>query len=114
MKDLLKNIPEELKIEALWCCWKYVETENGDLVKKPFNVLTGYGAKPNDKSTFVSYPTMCRYLNKYLAYEDKKQIGGAGLGVFNGFSAIDIDHCVTDGKISEMAQDLINYCKSYI
>lgn len=114
MQDLLKNIPEELKLNALWCCWKYIENEDGDIVKKPFNVLTGYGAKSNNKSTFVSYPTMCRYLDNYLSFENNKQLGGAGLGIFNGYSAIDIDHCVDEnGKISELANTLIEYCGSY-
>jgi putative DNA primase/helicase len=113
MKDLLKNIPEELKLEALWCCWKYVKNQDGDLVKKPFNVLTGYGARSNDRTTFVSYPTMCRYLDNYISEVDNKIQGGAGLGIFNGFSAIDIDHCINNGEISQMAQELINFCDSY-
>ena len=82
MQDLLKYIPEELKLNALWCCWKYIRNEDGDLIKKPFNVLNGYGAKSNDKKTFVSYPTMCRYLNDYLVVAGAKVLGGAGLGIF--------------------------------
>ena len=114
MQDLLKYIPEELKLNALWCCWKYIRNEDGDLIKKPFNVLNGYGAKSNDKKTFVSYPTMCRYLNDYLVVAGAKVLGGAGLGIFNGYSAIDIDHCVDDtGIISNLAQELIKFCGSY-
>lgn len=116
MKDTLPNIPEELKLDALWCAWKYVTNDDGDLVKKPFNVLNGYGAKSNNASTFVSYPTLCRYLDNYLSFDGEtgRQMGGAGLGIFKGYSAIDIDHCVDEnGTISDMAQELIDFCKSY-
>lgn len=115
MIDLLKEIPDELKLNALWCCWKYIKNNNGDNIKMPFNPLSGYGAKSNDKSTFVTYPTVMRYSDSYLSYDEEsgKQLGGFGLGVFNGYSAIDIDDCVKDGKISKMAEEIIEFCKSY-
>ena len=114
MEDIYKSIPEELKLNAVWCCWKYVKNDNGDNIKMPFNPLTGYRARSNDKSTFVTYPTILRYANSYIAFEGKKQIGGIGLGIFNGYSAIDIDHCVDEnGNISDMAQEIIDFCQSY-
>lgn len=114
MKDLFKTIPNELKLTALWCCWKYVNNKNGDNIKMPFNPLTGYPARSNDKSTFVTYPTLMRYAEQYINYAGNKQIGGIGLGIFNGFSAIDIDHCVSDiGELSEMAKEIIDFCDSY-
>ena len=113
MIDIYKSIPNELKLSALWCCWKYINNKNGDNIKMPFNPLTGYAAKSNDKSTFVSYPTLMHYANSYIAFEGKKQIGGIGLGIFNGFSAIDIDHCVDNGKPNKMAQEIIDFCNSY-
>ena len=114
MIDLYKTVPEELKFHALWCCWKYIKNNNGDNVKMPFNPLTGYGAKSNDKSTFVTYPTVIRYANDYISFDGNRQLGGIGLGIFNGYSAIDIDHCISeDGKISNMAQEIIDFCKSY-
>lgn len=106
----LKDLPQELKFNALWCCWKL--TEKG---KVPFNVLTGQGAKSNDSSTFVSYPVLLQHIHKYLKIDDNgKQLGGVGLGIFRGYSAVDIDHCVDEhGNISEMAKDIIDYCQSY-
>lgn len=113
MKDIYKSIPNELKLTALWCCWKYVNNKNGDNIKMPFNPLTGYPAKSNDKSTFVTYPTLMRYAESYIAFENDKQVGGIGLGIFNGFSAIDIDHCVNNGKPNQLAQEIIEFCNSY-
>ena len=114
MSDLLLNIPQELKLNALWCCWRYTPNKNGDLVKMPFNPLTGFGAKSNDKTTFVSYNTILQYADSYIEYNGNKQLGGIGLGIFNGYSAIDIDDCVGDnGEIPEMAQEIIDFCQSY-
>lgn len=111
---ILKDLPQELKFNALWCCWKYV-TVDGRLTKKPFNVLTGYGAKSNDASTFVSYGILLNHIHKYLNIDENgKQTGGVGLGIFRGYSAVDIDHCVDEnGNISDMALDIIKYCDSY-
>lgn len=125
----LKNIPQILKMNGLWCCWKFVpkldyathkpvidkKTGEVELSKMPFNVLTKKGAKSNDPSTFVSYPVMLQYLNEYLSVDDNGvQRGGVGLGVFNGFSAIDIDHCVdSSGTLSSMAKDIVDFCQSY-
>lgn len=105
----LRNIPSELKMNGLWCGWKL--TEKG---KEPFNLLTGKNARSNDETTFSTYPVLLNNLHKYLKFENNKQIGGIGLGIFRGYSAIDIDHCVDeDGNMSEMAKDIINFCQSY-
>ena len=105
-----ENIPQELKFDALWCCWKL--NERG---KVPYDVVHGTLAKSNDKNTFYSFMTVLKHSQKYLKFsQDGKQIGGIGLGIFNGFSAIDIDHCVDeDGNISAMAKEIIDYCQSY-
>lgn len=36
-----------------------------------------------------------------------------GIGIFHGIGAIDIDHCVVDGKYSDMASDIIDRMGSY-
>lgn len=107
---MFETIPQELKFDALWCCWKF--TERG---KVPFDVVKNTLAKSNDRETFYSYKTILNYLPQYLRQDkDGKFLGGLGLGIFNGFSAIDIDHCIDEnGVISEMAQEIIDYCQSY-
>lgn len=105
---VLRNIPSELKMNGLWCGWRL--TEKG---KEPFNLSTGRHAKSNDETTFSTYPILLNNIHKFLTFEGQKQTGGIGLGIFRGYSAIDIDHCVEDGVISEMAKDIIEYCKSY-
>jgi len=104
-----ENIPQELKDEALFCAWKL--TSKG---KEPFNVLTNRHAKSNDKSTFAPFAIVLQHLSRYYKFDGEgKNLGGLGLGIFNGFSAIDIDHCVNNGEVNEMARDIIDYCQSY-
>ena len=107
--SFLKYIPQELKKNALWCGWKL--TEKG---KVPFNIKTGEFAKSNDETTFALYAEMLNNISKYLAFDGTKQIGGIGLGIFRGYSAVDIDHCVDDnGHLSDMALDIISFFDSY-
>ena len=107
---MFESIPQELKFDALWCCWKL--TDKG---KVPYDPVRNTLAKSNDRETFHPYKTIIKYLGQYLKQDnDGKFLGGLGLGIFNGFSAIDIDHCIDDnGIISEMAQEIIDYCQSY-
>ena len=106
---MFENIPSELKNKALWCCWRL--TQNG---KIPFDVIKGTLAKSNDKTTFYPWDTILKYAGSFLRKENNKWIGGIGLGIFNGFSAIDIDHCIDEnGNISEMAKEIIDFCQSY-
>ena len=105
---MFENIPNELKQNALFCCWKL--TQNG---KVPVDVVKRTLAKSNDKTTFYDWATILKYAGGYLRKDNNKWIGGIGLGIFNGFSAIDIDHCIENGKISDMAQEIIDYCQSY-
>lgn len=95
------NIPEVLKQNALWCVWK--RSERG---KVPFDPATGFHAKSNDPSTFSDFQT---------AYNACQSGGydGLGVGIFNSIGAIDIDHCITDGKLSGMAEDIIQQMGSY-
>lgn len=107
---LFENIPQELKFDALWCGWKL--TDKG---KIPYDVMRGSLAKSNDRNTFYPYMTLIKKIGSYLRQDENgKYLGGIGLGIFNGFSAIDIDHCISeDGSISSMAQEIIDYCQSY-
>lgn len=109
----IDKIPSELKFKALWCCWKLEEVD-GKNTKVPYNPRTGYKAKSNDKNTFASFKVTLNNLHKYLIIDENNRFrGGLGLGIFDGFSAVDIDHCIENGVISDMAKDIINHFKSY-
>jgi putative DNA primase/helicase len=104
------SIPNELKQNALWCCWRL--TEKG---KIPFDVLTGQYAKSNNSETFHSYQEALSKVNDFYSFDaEGKMIGGLGLGIFKGYSAIDIDDCRDEnGKVNSVAQEIIDYMQSY-
>lgn len=97
-----KNIPTSLKQNALWCVWKW----NGENKKIPINPITGEYGQSNNRSTFSDFETAATVC-------DRDGYAGLGLGIFNGFSAIDIDHCIEKGQLSEMAKDIIDRMDSY-
>ena len=99
------GIPKELKENCLWCGWKY-ETRDGKKTKVPYNPQTIQRAKSDDPSTFKPYPFAAdAHLGGY--------VDGIGIRISNGYSAIDIDHCITDGFLSDAAVDICTSMQSY-
>lgn len=98
-------IPAELQRSAEWCVWKR-EIRDGKPTKVPYNPKTGERAETNNPATFSSF---------VLADETymTEDYNGVGIRVSNGFSAVDIDHCVENGVISDLAMSIINELESY-
>lgn len=94
----LNNIPVELKEQNYWCVWKDK--------KVPYNPKNNELAKTNDPNTFSDFQTACNALNT-------GNYRGLGIGIFNGICAIDIDHCINNGQLSDMANDIIKKMNSY-
>lgn len=94
-------IPENLKHDGLFCLWKY-EERNGKKTKVPYQV-SGRKASSAKNSHFSSFDSV----------KSVKGYDGIGLGIFDGFGAIDIDHCIYDGVVSDLARDIINTMDSY-
>lgn len=102
MKTNYNNLPDELKRRGLFCLWRY-EKVKGRLSKIPYS-LRGCKAKSTDRISFCSFGSALKVVDKY---------SGIGLGIFDGYCAVDIDHCVADGRLSELALDVINAMNSY-
>lgn len=96
-----ENIPDILKQRGLWCVWR-----RGEQGKIPFDPNTGYHAKSNDPNTFSDFQTA------YKVYQNGGY-DGLGIGIFGNIGAIDIDHCIKDGKLSDMASDIIEIMGGY-
>ena len=96
------SIPEELKQNALWCGWIRDERKG----KIPIDPRTLNEAKTNDPSTFNTFD---------MADEDRLggYVDGVGILVGNGYSVIDIDHCLVDGFLSDVALDICYAMESY-
>lgn len=91
MKNNFQNLPKQMKEEGLFCThYKKTPTNN---------------TKPNKKETFRTYEETMKL---------KKDYEGIGIGIFDSFCGIDIDHCVNDkGEMTELAKDIIKRINSY-
>ena len=96
------NLPAELRRNGLFCLWKR-ENIKGRQTKMPYKT-NGYRARSTEKADFVDFNTAMRYVKNY---------NGIGLGIFDGFCAVDVDHCVKDGELSELATEIVNTFNSY-
>lgn len=96
------KLPSELKENALFCLWRY-EERDGNLTKVPYQV-NGSRADATEKRTFADFRLVANAASGY---------DGIGMGVFGTFCAIDIDHCVAGGKLTSMAQDIVDTMNSY-
>lgn len=100
------NLPSYIKENGLFCLWKYEQRSKSKTTKVPYQV-NGCKALPNNPSTFTTFDTALKSVRKF---------DGLGIGIFNGLSAIDIDHCVDkDGNLSELAENIVALFKgSYV
>ncbi|MBO6138365.1 MAG: nucleoside triphosphatase [Lachnospiraceae bacterium] len=99
---MYEKLPQELKERGSFCLWKY-EERYGRMTKVPYQT-SGLRADSTNKATFTDYATAISLRDKY---------DGIGIGVFDDICAIDIDHCIENGTLSAMAEDIINRMDSY-
>ncbi len=99
---MYEKLPQELKERGSFCLWKY-EERDGRMTKVPYQIRD-IRADSTNKATFTNYATAIGIRDKY---------DGIGIGVFEDICAIDIDHCIENGTLSAMAEDIINRMNSY-
>ena len=88
----LKNLPN-------WVCHKN---------KIPIDPKTGKNAKSNDRHTWGTYEQAKSLM------ESDSSISGLGFMFTNSpYVGIDIDHCIINGELSQMANKIINTVNSY-
>ena len=63
-----------------------------------------YRGDSTDRSTFAPLNTAAARANGF---------DGIGIGIFDSVAAIDIDHCMKDGKLSAMAADIVETMDAY-
>lgn len=105
------NIPYELKVMSNWVCWKAREelTKEGEFrtIKIPINPCSGRNAMTNNKSTWASLEVALKRL------EFDGTLRGVGFMFSDGIVGIDIDHCLKNGELSEIAKEIISTLSSY-
>lgn len=100
-----EKIPQEIKDMALCCLWKY-EDRNGKRTKPPYNHRTGRYARSDDPATFGPYDDVLAAY-KHGGYE------GIGMGIFDVWCAVDIDHCFAESRLSSLGIDIVDTMHSY-
>lgn len=104
LNDIERNTPEEMKALPNWCVHRsFYNKTDGSRKKVIINCNTGkWGASVIDSATWTTF-------DNALAYARNNNYEGLTF-VLNksGILAIDIDKCVTDGKRSQLAWDLLN------
>ena len=93
---MYEKLPQTMKDHGAFCLWQYEKDRTGRMTKVPYQT-NGMKASSTDRGSFTSFDNAVSHMDGY---------SGIGLGVFDGFAAIDIDHCVIDGALSEMARTL--------
>ena len=101
---MYEKLPESLKDDAHFLLWRY-ETVNGRRTKVPYNIrgIRTDATKPDNGSSFSA-------VEKAF---DNGGYSGIGFIIERRFSAVDIDHCVTNGELSDLAKDIIGILDSY-
>lgn len=96
------QLPDKLKNQGLFCNWRW-EARNNRMTKVPYQA-NGKRANPTDRRCFTDFDTACGNLDDN---------DGIGIGIFDDIAAIDIDHCVDKGVISDLALDIIETMGCY-
>lgn len=99
---MYEKLPSELKQKALFCLWRK-RKHKGQVKKIPYQI-NGKCLSSTERTHFSSFGAVMEKASEY---------DGIGIGVFDGFCAIDIDHCCNNGEFSEMAKDIIATMNSY-
>lgn len=100
------DIPTELKNTPHWILWRS-EVRNGKKTKVPYQI-NGEMAQSNNKRTWSTFPTIIKFF-------EKGDYDGIGFmfSKDDPFIGIDIDHCVEEGALTSIAEDVIETINSY-
>ena len=99
---MYEKLPKELRDYPYFGLWKY-EQKDGRRTKVP-KTVSGYNANSKNLKHFCGLDEVTEKVEGY---------DGICIALAGGLSAIDIDHCVEDGKMSEMAAEIIEKVNSY-
>lgn len=99
---MYEKLPQELKERGVFCLWRYGE-DKGRITKVPYQA-NGLHADSTNKATFTDFTTAVRHRSEY---------DGLGIGVIGDICAIDIDHCIENGVLTDMAGDIVTRMFSY-
>lgn len=99
---MYEKLPQELKDYPYFCGWKY-ETRNGSRTKVPKSVK-GHNADNSNLDDFCVFSEIISHMDNY---------DGIGIAIAGDMAAIDIDHCIEDGVLSDMAEEIVSKVNTY-
>lgn len=99
---MYEKLPNKMKQNAPFCLWRK-RKHKGQVKKIPYQI-NGKCLSSKERTHFSPFDTVIEKVSEY---------DGIGIGVFDGFCAIDIDHCHNNGVLSDMAKDIIATMNSY-
>lgn len=99
------NIPKELRENGQFCGFRKSDTGNR-IAKVPFNPQNGHKARVDDPSTFGTFH------EAFLAYQSHGY-DGIGVRIEGPLVAVDLDHCIVDGKLTAFATEIIHELQGY-
>lgn len=106
MRYKFNQIPAELKNTPHWILWRS-EVRNGKKTKVPYQI-NGEMAQSNNKRSWSTFPTIIKF------YEQGDYDGiGFMFSKDDPFIGIDIDHCIQEGALTNLAEDVIEVVNSY-
>lgn len=105
----MKRFPDEMAALLQWVCWRLEPDTKSDRPRKvPYDPKTGRKASSTDAASWATLAQAEDALNRY---------GYTGLGfVFakdGGIVGVDIDHCITEGQLSQVAQAIVSHTPTY-
>lgn len=101
---MYENLPRYVKENARFCLWRY-EDRNGKKTKVPYRT-DGRRADNTELSDFAPFADV-------LSVFGNGGYDGIGLCVYGDLSAVDIDDCVENCTLSDMAKDIADTLDSY-
>ena len=103
------NYPKELAALSQWVCWHLEPDPKGGKARKvPYNPTTGRKASSTDPKSWVA-------LEQALAAQQQYHYKGLGF-VFTaegGVVGVDIDHCVEQGVLNQVASEIVRRYPTY-
>jgi hypothetical protein len=102
----LANISQTLRELPRWILWR-LEIRDGKQTKVPYRI-DGLRASVTNPDDWTDFETACR------AFDPEKYDGlGFVLTKEDGIVCIDLDGCITDGKISDKAMNIVKIMNSW-
>lgn len=114
LKRKYASLPQEMQLMRHWVCYR-TEIRDGKDTKVPVNAITGDYAKSNDPSTWTTFSTACRGVEKY-------GLEGIGFMFGAGIFGIDLDnhpdqvtgeYAMSEEEFKKFSEEFISQLNSY-